>query len=258
MMPETIKYYIFSFIITFLLFGVFIVLLAALYSKRQVANKNEKLKLQSQFSETLLQTRLEIQEQILRHVSQEIHDNLSHTASIIKINLNTIRADDSAGLMNKIEFTKELVRQLLTDLKSMSVSLSSDHVEQSGLAAALGHEAERIKKSGPFQVIFINEGNMPFLSPDKVIILYRMAQEVLNNMLKHSQAQHAQILLRTTEKFITLALSDDGVGFDINDKQRKGGAGLINLTYRAGMINARLTMQSSPGNGSVVSIELPL
>ena len=85
-----------------------------------------------------------------------------------------------------------------------------------------------------------------------------MAQEVLNNMLKHSQAKQISILLRATQNFVTLAISDDGIGFDIEEKRKSGGAGLANLENRARLINANLVMQSTPGNGTAVTIELPL
>jgi len=228
-----------------------------LHQKRKKKYIKETQQLQSQFSQTLLQTQLEIQEQTLQHISREIHDNLSHTASIIKINLNTLQLDDKGKAVEKVEYTKELTRQLIGDLKSLSVSLGSDRIDQLGLAKALEGEAERINKTGAFEASFALEGNNPGIHKDKAIILYRMAQEVLNNMLKHSQAKHIRILLSATENFITLAVSDDGVGFDLEEKKKSGGAGLLNLQNRARLINAKLTMQSTPGNGSAVRIELP-
>lgn len=257
-MPETIKSYIIGFAIAFLLLGAFIILLSVLYSNKQMRNRREREKLQSQFSQTLLQSQLEIQEQTLQHISHELHDNLGQVASLIKINLNTLQLKDTAKATEKIETTKDLTRQLITDLKSLSVSLGADRIAQTGLVKALETEVERLNKTGQFTASFIQEGNIPAMDNDKAVILYRMAQEILNNMVKHSGAKQITVLLSASENLFTLAFNDDGVGFDIEEKKYGGGAGLNNLQNRARLINAQLTMQSTLGNGTRVTIELPL
>jgi signal transduction histidine kinase len=86
-----------------------------------------------------------------------------------------------------------------------------------------------------------------------------MMQEIINNMVKHSGAGSVSILIKTTGNFCTLVCHDSGAGFDPEEKLRSGGgAGLVNLRNRARMINAVLSIQSSPGNGTTVTIELPL
>ncbi len=89
-MPDNIKYYFISFVIAFLLLGFFILLLAALYSKKQQKYKNEKIKMKTQFQQELLQTQLEIQEQTLKTISEEIHDNVGQILSLAKLHLNTV------------------------------------------------------------------------------------------------------------------------------------------------------------------------
>jgi signal transduction histidine kinase len=85
-----------------------------------------------------------------------------------------------------------------------------------------------------------------------------MMQEVMNNVVKHSGARSINISVATTENFCTLVCQDNGKGFDLEEKLRGGGAGLINLRNRAKMINAVLSIQSSKGNGTTVTIKLPL
>jgi signal transduction histidine kinase len=257
-MPEIIKSYIIGFAIAFLLLGAFIILLSVLYSKKQMRNRTEREKLQSQFAQTLLQSQLEIKEQTLQHISHELHDNLGQVASLIKINLTTLQLNDTAKATEKIEDTKDLTRQLITDLKSLSVSLGADRITQTGLAKALETEVERLNKTGQFAASLTQEGNVPAMNNDKAVILYRMAQEILNNMVKHSSAKQIAVLLKGSGNLFTLAFNDDGIGFNIEEKAKSGGAGLNNLQNRARLINAQLTMQSTPGNGTRVTIELPL
>lgn len=238
---------------------VSIIIIAVIkYQNRIYKHRKEQAQLHAKFSQTLLESRLEIQEQTFQHISSELHDNLGQVASLIKINLFTIDLNDSDTARDKIENTKELTRQLLTDIKSLSVSLSSDRIAKTGLSQALATEIDRLNKTGQFVASFTQVGDLPILDNDKATILYRMVQEVLNNMVKHSRAKNITVLLNASEKFITLAISDDGIGFSISEKMNSGGAGLLNLQNRAALIHALLYVQSSPGNGSQTTIELPL
>jgi signal transduction histidine kinase len=236
----------------------FIIAFIMFYQKKRSAHVTEINTVKLKFHQTLLQSQLEIQEQTLQHISHELHDNLGQVASLIKINLNTLQLNDTDKATEKIENTKELTRQLITDIKTLSVSLSSDRIAQTGLAKALEIEAERLNKTGQFEAGFVQEGNMPAIDNDKAVILYRMAQEALNNMVKHSGAKHIIVLLNATENLFTLALSDDGIGFNIDEQIKNGGAGLLNLQNRAKLINAQLSIQTAPGNGTRITIELPL
>ncbi|MEP7228648.1 MAG: sensor histidine kinase [Ginsengibacter sp.] len=238
---------------------VSIIIIAVIkYQNRIYKHRKEQAQLHAKFSQTLLESQLEIQEQTLRHISTELHDNLGQVASLIKINLFTIDVTEPDKANEKIENTKELTRQLLTDIKSLSVSLSSDRIAKAGLSPAIETEVDRLNKTGQFVATFTEVGHLPILDNDKATILYRMAQEVLNNMVKHSRAKKITVLLNASEKFITLTISDNGIGFSISEKMNSGGAGLANLQNRAALINAKLHMQSAPGEGSQTTIELPV
>lgn len=238
---------------------VSIIIIAVIkYQNRIYKHRKEQAQLHAKFSQTLLESQLEIQEQIFRHISTELHDNLGQVASLIKLNLFTIELNDVEKARDKIENTKELTRQLLTDIKSLSVSLSSDRIAKTGLSQALETEVERLNKTGQFTATYTESGHLPLLDNDKATILYRMVQEVLNNMVKHSRAKKISVLLDASEKFITLALTDDGIGFSISEKIKSGGAGLLNLQNRAKLINAKMYTESAPGEGSKTTIELPV
>jgi len=241
-----------------LLITSFVILFLFFYQKRYYTHKKEKEQLQSQFAQTLLQSQIEIQEQTLQHISRELHDNLGQVASLIKINLNTLQLSNPDKANDKIENTKELTRQLITDIKSLSVSLGSDRITQSGLVKAIETEVDRLNKTGEFDASFRQLGSLPEIDNDKAVILYRMSQEVLNNMVKHSGAKQIDISLITKDNLFILAFKDNGTGFNVEEKMNASGAGLRNLKNRALLINAKINIQSSPGAGSQVTIELPL
>lgn len=242
--------------IVVIIFVAFIVLLSYLFTTKKNKILQEKQLLQSQFSQTLLQSQLEIQEQTLQQISRELHDNFGHIASLIKINLNTLKLDNQEKAINKIEDTKELTRQLITDIKSLSLSLNGDRIAKTGLVAALQAEVERLDKTGLFTASFVQNGSMPLIENDKATIIFRMAQEVLNNMAKYSEAKYINVNLNVTDNLFTLAFNDDGKGFNVADKIQNGGAGLTNLQKRAALINANLTIQSAPGEGTSITIEM--
>jgi signal transduction histidine kinase len=251
-------------LITIILGGILFVFLVVViftsairYQKKQKKHLLEKQQLQSEFAQTLLQSQLEIQEQTLQRVSWELHDNLSQVASIIKINLNTLKLTDAAAI-EKIEDTKDLTRQLIHDIKALSISLGSDRLKQAGLLKALQTEVERLNKTGEFTASINLHGAMPYINDDTAVILYRMSQEIINNMIKHSGAKNIDVVLSVSEKVFTLAFADNGNGFDVADKTESNGAGLKNLYNRAGLIKASLTITTSQGKGTQISIELLL
>jgi len=234
----------------------YIVYFLVFYQKNQQKNILERNHREIKFQQELLQSRLEIKEQTLQHLAYELHDNLGQVASLIKINLTTLQLDDVAKARLKIEDTKELIRQLISDLKSLSVSLNGDRVAQLGLEKGIREEVERMNRIGQFDTQLEVVGPMPELSANTVIILYRMVQESINNIVKHSDARHINISLKVVENLFTLVISDDGVGFNSEDKLRGEGSGLINLQSRARLIQAKFSIQSSLGNGTRICIEM--
>ncbi len=241
-----------------LFFALIIVFLFVLFNSKNRLSIKERAIARKNFEESLLQSQLEIKEQTLRHIAYELHDNLGQVASLIKINLNTLQLGDEVKASQKIEDTKELVRQLIHDVKSLSISLNSDRVSQMGIVRGVESEAERLNKLGHFAVSTTTTGGTPVIDSSKTIIFYRMVQEILNNIVKHSEASTVTISMHSSEKMFTLVCVDNGVGFNVDEKIGSGGSGLTNLQNRAKMINAQVSIQSRIGEGTTMSIELPL
>ena len=234
--------------ILLLLVGAFLLFFMFLHKKKL----NEKL------YHAGLNSRLEIQEQTLQHLSRELHDNLGQVASLIKINLNTLQYSDPVKAKEKTEFTKELTRILIADIKQLSVSLGSDHISRLGLLKALELELERINKTGVLTATLKSETTSIEISNNKAIILYRMVQEALHNTIKHAKANNISITINKRTNRYILAIRDDGVGFMKDKKQDETCAGLLNLKSRALLLNATIFIRSSPGKGTSIMIELPV
>jgi signal transduction histidine kinase len=243
--------------IVLLILSSFGIIFTVIYKKKQHAYQNEKKLLQVRFQEELLKSQLEIKEGTLKYIAYELHDNLGQIASLIKINLNTLSLTDEEKAARKIEDTKDLVRQLIYDLKSLSMSLNSDRVIQVGIVKSLQTEVERLNKTGQLEATITIEGTIPKLSNNTSIIFFRMTQEIINNIVKHSKATLVNILFSATQNLVTFKCKDNGIGFDVVDKIQSGGSGLLNLRNRAKLIHAQLDIQSSSEGGTTITIQIP-
>lgn len=246
-----------GFLILLLTVFFIVVLLAVRYRKK----KRENEELRSQFSEQLLKSQLEIKEQTLQHVSRELHDNIGQIASLVKINLNTIKLEDVQKAAPKLENTKELVKQMMTDIKLLSTSLNGDKLTRIGLLNALQNESDKINTTGVFTSHFIQHDNIPPVNDEKSIIIYRMVQEILNNAMKHSEASAINIDAYYRQNSFILSVSDNGKGFNVADKladKKDTGNGLVNLKERAKVIKATVDFESETGKGTKTTIKTPL
>ena len=215
--------------------------------------------MQEGFSLTLLQTQLEIQEQTLKNISQEIHDNIGQALSLAKLNLNTMPSTNDEVLQQKIQNSKELVSKAIVDLRDLSRSLDTDYVQEMGLQRAIEYELEMIKKTGTVETSMIIEGAMFRLEKQKELILFRIVQETFNNILKHAGAKTINVYINYGTAF-TLVIKDDGKGVNLDPlnegKNKNFGLGIRNMHSRAKLIGAEFNMKSVIGKGTEVEIVL--
>ncbi len=209
------------------------------------------------YQHVILQAQLEIQEQFFLHLSSELHDNLGQIASLIKINLHTLQLNDIANASRKLEDTRALAKQLISDIKSLSLRLSSARLMQGGLIKALEQEIEQINNTGAFTAMLNISGDVPAIDNNKAIILYRIIQETLNNTVKHGLAQNIHLGILTRENFVIFTLTDDAKGFDAAEKMKNTEASLHNLKKRARLIEANMSVETNPDKGTTITIEFP-
>jgi signal transduction histidine kinase len=234
----------------------FIVYFVVLYRNRQLKNKKEQEQLQATFRQELLKTQLEVQEHTLNYISTEIHDNITQVLSFVKLTLGTMAGAFEGEKKIKINESRELVAQTITDLRDLSKSLSFEHISSLGLVETIEIEVERINKSGLIGVSFIKEGDIYSLGEQRELVLFRVFQETLNNTLKHSGAKHLKIVLQYHSDLFNLTLEDDGSGFSMEMLDNKHGSGLKNIENRAALIGGIATIESAPGKGCCVKVAL--
>jgi two-component system, NarL family, sensor kinase len=238
----------------------FIAAVLFLYQKKNVLYYKQLEDVKNIYDKNLLQTQLEIQEQTFQDISREIHDNIGLSLTLAKLQLNTIDYVNSSKTTDNVDSSINLIGKAIQDLSDISKSLNSEVIKNLGLYNTLKLEIEKIARSGKHIIEFMEEGDIAFLDAQKELILYRIAQEALNNILKHSSASHIWIKLTYGITQVNLSIEDNGAGFDKTEagKQRSGiNSGLTNMRTRATMLNGSFNISSSTGNGTKIYITAP-
>lgn len=241
----------------FVFLAGFIIYFIVLYQKRQVQNKAEREGLEANFKQEFLKARLEIQEQTFAHVSRELHDNINQVLSFVKLNLAMIN-NVPEPQQTKLNENRDLIAQVITDLRDLSKSLSFEYITKQGLVKTVEKEVDKLNKSGLIKAVFTVNGDIYPLGEQRELVLFRIFQEVVNNTMKHSGAAHLKIGLDYKSGVFNLTISDDGVGFSANSLDHSQGSGLMNIENRAAVIGAVSKIDSSPGKGCTVNVHLNL
>lgn len=256
----TILTIIISTLLLIVLGGVIIYFLYA-YQRKGFKHQAELSSLEEGFNKTLLLSKLEIQEQTLNHIAKELHANISHLTSIININLGVYIQENPGERSDQIRETKSLVKQLMAEIKRISLTLNTEHIGKAGFLKMLEKELDRLVKTGRYLVKYSQNG-VPFrLSGEKEIILFRLCQEILNNVVKHAKCSEIIVQVSYEHKYIYLYFEDDGLGFDLTsaleNAANNNSTGLSNIYNRSRQISGEVIINSSPGKGSNVMVKIP-
>lgn len=245
-----------------LIVGVGIVILVLIYQKRQLQYLREKEQLKVAFEKEILESRLEIQEQTFKNISQEIHDNIGQILSLVKLNINTMDGNDPNDLKEKIKDSRELVGKAIQDLRDLSRSMNTDFITETGLLKAITYELELLKKASSYTTELHIEGNPVRLLAQQELILFRIFQEVLNNILKHARASAVVLHIYFNPHTFVLHIADNGQGFGsasyLQPNTSSNGLGIRNMQNRARLIGADFTLESIIGKGTTIKITAPL
>jgi signal transduction histidine kinase len=259
--PESIILTVIITTLLLLFFSGSIIYFLFLYQRKRYQHHREIMELREIFNQTLLQSKLEIQEHTLDHIAKELHANFSHLVSLININLSEVLTLDPTHAKESVIETKSLAKQLLSELKALSASLNTDHIMHVGFTQALSNELNRLRKTRKYQVVLNKSGGEYRLPQEHEIILFRLCQEILNNIIKHAKATSIQVSLNYLQEEFTLEFSDDGIGFDIDsilNNTTSESTGLLNIKKRAKLINAEVEINSDLNKGTFFRIKVPL
>jgi two-component system NarL family sensor kinase len=242
----------------FLQTPAFLLLYINQYNRRKKRHIEEKALMQLTFDAEITKTQLEVQEQTMQTIGADLHDNIGQLLSLTSLTLSSIELDNAQKARQKIDAAIDLTVRSIKEMRLLGKLLQGDQLVVMGLAEAISYEINWIERSGQYKVSYINDGEMPAAgSTDKDLILFRILQEILNNIIKHAQATQIKIKLDYAEAVLQLQVSDNGVGFNAGLPEKQLGMGLQNIQKRAGIIGGNVTIASSPDEGTTITIFIP-
>lgn len=265
MHTESLQYFsiiIIGGLLALLLVG-FIVAILFLYQRRQHGQEQQLVILKDQYDHELLRSQLEIQEATFRTIAQELHDNIGQVLSVIKLSLSLVSLEKTHPAFEVIQSSREMLNKVILDTSDITKSMHSDRIAHIGIVEAIRFELDILRKTKLLEIDFSLTGESDFLDDQKAIFIFRMFQEMINNILKHAQATRVIVsIIYTIDNIFVLKTADNGIGFDAEKKQEQvsssSGIGLKSLKNRARLIGADISIESKPGYGTSVTIKLPL
>jgi two-component system, NarL family, sensor kinase len=245
-------------VILLLFVGFCLYLMSNIKSQRD-RHEEEKNVLKDRFRQEILKTELEIKEHTMMNISREIHDNIGQVLSLAHLQLTALEIDEADPAGARIDKCMKLLNRVNQDLRDLSKTLNPENVERLGLKECIRIDLDYIERSGVYAVSFASDGQEKKLENSVELVIYRITQQVFNNIIRHSKATHITVGMYYGEQDMLLKIADNGIGFDPVPVQAGSGkgAGLKNMSSRAALINARLLINSGPGQGTSLQLRVP-
>jgi len=189
-------------------------------------------------------------------IARELHDDISQQLALLQMDLERLSESTNGSAAALTASTLNQSRNIATSVHDLSHSLHPEKVRLIGLTAALKGLQRDISARSDVVISLVHD-ELPPLSPEITLCLFRVTQEALQNAAKHSAAREVSIALHQSDGGLTLTVADDGVGFDVVSAWEKG-LGLISMAERLESIGGTLVVQSAPGEGARLQTKVPL
>ena len=196
---------------------------------------------------------LTAQEGERRRVAQELHDEIGQSLTAVVLQLDRLGRMAPESQREGHAEARETARKTLEEVRQIAQRLRPEALDELGLRTALAALAERISEHGGLRVAYRLDAILPTLSPAAELVIYRVAQESLTNVLRHAGASQAVLTLRGDAEGVTLQVIDDGRGLDGS----RAGAGIQGMRERALLVDAAFGLRDSPQGGTEVRLEVP-
>jgi signal transduction histidine kinase len=170
-----------------------------------------------------------------------------------------VARNDEKDRVNLIDMSTQGISEAINEIRTISRSLVPSSIGDLGIVDTLQDLVESIKLTRKVTVEFhYNRGVDDLLTEPQKLMLFRIAQEQVNNVMKHANANNLVIELFSEEGMVNITITDDGQGFDLEQVKLKKGVGLSNISSRAEIFNGKVTIKSAPGKGCTLQINVPI
>ena len=219
---------------------------------------SQALELSEERLRALSRRLLEVQEEERKRLARDLHDDIGQVLTALKLQLESLARGGGAQLPDCVETTSHALERV----RQLSLSLRPLQLDDLGLAAALRSHLDRQARVAGLQPHFEAAGSLPLLAPEVETACFRVAQEAINNVLRHARARNLWLRLEAAGGRLVIEVRDDGVGFDLEAAKRRaaagGSLGVVGMEERAALAGGGLDVQTSPGKGTVLLANFPL
>jgi two-component system, NarL family, sensor histidine kinase UhpB len=196
---------------------------------------------------------LRAQEEERARVARDLHDEVNQSLTGLLLRLEAVREEAPPELAAEVDETKALANKAMRELLALARQLRPTALDDLGLAAAIGGQVEQVSRSG-LDATLEADGDFSDLDADVQLVVYRVAQEAITNAARHGEADRIAVRLRRAGDRVTLEVADDGRGFAFEQSER--GLGIGGMRERALLVGGELTIESRPGQGTTVRLEV--
>jgi PAS domain S-box-containing protein len=203
----------------------------------------------------ITQATISTQEKERTEISKELHDNVNQVLTTTKLYLDLAIANPELKDELILKSSKNVI-SVITEIRKLSQSLMIPSLEDLGLLDSIEDLVESINATKKIHAVFVHEKiDESVLNENQKLTLFRITQEALNNIIRHANATRTTIELSNNKKRVQLTIKDNGKGFD--SFSTKKGAGLNNIRNRVYLLSGQLTINTHPGKGCALVVELP-
>lgn len=251
------RYLLVYMIMVLIIITSLVIVFFVVFQKRKNKLILDQIKQQQAFEEEITLAQSETQEQTLKNIGWELHDNVGQLLSFASMQLSILKMQVTDDVKDKFKDTTEALKESLSEVRALSKTLNNEVVLNIGFQKSITNELNRLKKmkftSAELKII---GDKVDFINRKHEIIIFRILQEFLSNSVKYSEAKNLNITLNYQIDKLIITAKDDGKGFNMDNVEK--GSGLINMKSRAALINANLDLNSKPNEGVELVINYPL
>jgi signal transduction histidine kinase len=242
--------------------GILVVVLVIFQQKQVIQHKlvlrDKDLKQQKERLVAILQG----QEQERKRIAEDLHDEVGAQLSVLKLNLNQLQPllKCENGEQEQLKETKDFADTIIQQLRIISQNLHPQALENLGLSRALDSFCNLMNKNKTVKILYKDDGNQYPVEKQKALNIYRIVQELINNILKHAQATRISISYVSTASVLSISVEDNGNGqllrtLDASSK-KTGSLGLKNIESRLNIINGTIRYLPGTGSGTIAEIRV--
>lgn len=245
-----------AYLLPMIIFGtLLLVLMASVLVSFMLLHRQHRRR----YEMDLLQTRIEVQDKALDWASREFHDNIGQVLSITKMEMtHELESKTAPELKMQVKEWAGRINSCLNDLHNLNRSLNPDMIEKIGFIDSLNQELAHVQSLHKISCRLNADKRFPDLSSVQELLLFRIAQESLHNIIRHADASEIIIDLVEENGQLIMIIADNGTGFDPGAGKPGNGMGLTNMKHRARLLNGNCDINTTPGEGTRVVLNIRL